>query len=145
MNKENDILESLNVLKGNSPYKVPEGYFDNLPGIIKENVKQDSLPQKAKIIQILKPWMSLAAGFLFIVVIYVTFIPEKTTIQVATTSADLFEEYFESIDPIASQLSEYDLASYLSDEDINEAFSKPMEQTDISTLTAEEIEDLILF
>jgi hypothetical protein len=145
MNKESDILKPLKELKDNSPYKVPEGYFDTLHDRIKENVRQNSLPKRAKIIQMIKPWMSLAAGFLFLIIIYVTFIPDKTNTQLATSSTVVSEDYLETLDPIASQLSEYDLAMYLSAEDINNASIDPAIQTDISDFTIEDIEDLILF
>ena len=145
MNNENDILESLQELKDNSPYKVPEGYFDTLQGRIRENIKYDSLPRKAKIIQMIKPWMSLAAGFLFIIVIYITFIPEKTETQLATNSTLFSEDYYETFDPVVSQLSEYDLAMYLSDEDIDSEYNDPAVDTDVSDFTIEDIENLILF
>jgi len=145
MDNENDILESLKELKDNPPYKVPEGYFDTLQDKIEENIRQESLPKRAKIIQMIKPWMSLAAGFLFLIIIYVTFIPGRTDTQLATNATDIYDDYLETLDPVASQLSEYDLAMYLSDEDINNASNDPAMQTDISDFTIEDIEDLILF
>ena len=145
MDNENDILESLKELKDNPPYKVPEGYFDTLQDRIEENIRQESLPKRAKIIQMIKPWMSLAAGFLFLIIIYVTFIPGRTDTQLATNATDIYDDYLETLDPVASQLSEYDLAMYLSDEDINNASNDPAMQTDISDFTIEDIEDLILF
>jgi len=145
MDNENDILESLKELKDNPPYKVPEGYFDTLQDRIEENIRQESLPKRAKIIQMIKPWMSLAAGFLFLIIIYVTFIPGRTDTQLATNATDIYDDYLETLDPVASQLSEYDLAMFLSDEDINNASNDPAMQTDISDFTIEDIEDLILF
>ncbi len=145
MDKNSDILESLKELKNNSPYRVPDGYFDNLPERIRENIRQDSLSKKAKIIQIFKPWIGLAAGFLFIIVIYIAFFPKKTDMQIAANSSLLYESYDETLDPLASQLSEYDLTSYLSGEDINDEYSDPLIETDVSDFTIEDIEDLILF
>ncbi len=145
MDKNSDILELLKELKDNSPHRVPEGYFDTLPERVSENIRQDSLPKKAKIIQIFKPWIGLAAGFLFLIAIYITFIPKKTNIQIATNSTVIYENFDETIDPVASLLSEYDLTSYLSAEDIYDASSEQIIETDISDLTIEDIEDLILF
>ncbi len=145
MDKENDILESFKELKNSSPYRVPEGYFDALQGRIEATIKHDSLSKRAKIFQLVKPWMSLAAGFLFIIIIYVTFIPEKTDIQIATNSTELYNDSFENLDVVAAQLSEYDLAAYLSKNDIDNAYSEPIIENHISDLTAEDIEELILF
>ncbi len=145
MGKENDILESFKELKNSSPYRVPEGYFDTLQDRIEATIKHDSLSNRAKIFQFVKPWMSLAAGFLFIIIIYVTFIPEKTDIQIATNSTELYNDSFENLDIMAAQLSEYDLAAYLSENDIDNAYGEPIIENDISDLTAEDIEELILF
>jgi len=145
MDNENDILESFEELKNNSPYKVPEGYFDTLQGRIEANIKHYSLSKRAKIIQMVKPWMSLAAGLLFLIIIYVTFMPEETTNQLATSSTELFNDSFETLDPVASLLSEYDLATCLSDEDINNAYNESIFETDFSDLTTQDVEDLILF
>ncbi len=145
MDKNDDILEILKELKDDSPYKVPEGYFDSLPERIRGHIRQNSLSQKTRIIQILKPWMGLAAGFLFIITLYFTLFPEKTNIKTATNSSYLYEIYDDVIDPIVSQFNEYDLAYHLSEKDINDLNSDSLLQTDLYDITIEDIEDLILF
>ena len=146
MSKQHDILKALNELKDNSIYEVPKDYFDTLPDRIHERIRQDPSSTKNGVLHILKPWLAIAAGLLFLVAVYISFDPGKdrfTQIAVNTTvSAENDDSYF---DPIALQISEYDLASYISEKGIDGEVIEPVSQSDLTGLTIDDIENLILF
>ncbi len=148
MNKHDDIFDELKELKNNSQFSVPEGYFDTFHDRLKQRVEQESFTKRPRIISMLKPWMGLAAGFLLIVAVYITFIPKISDTKTAkndTEQTSIFDDVIN--DPILTQLNEYDLVCYLTgcdqnnstDEDVNE------NEPDLTGLTAEDIDDLILF
>lgn len=53
-----------NKYKKKNPFSVPDGYFENLTERIAENVKETEIPQKTKVIQMIKPYVGLVAIFL---------------------------------------------------------------------------------
>jgi len=146
MSKHNNILNAFNELKDNSIYEVPKDYFDTLPDRIQEHIRQNSLSAKTGIIHILKPWLGIAAGLLFFVAVYLSFVPgkEKFT-QIAVNTQVPVESNDIYIDPVALQISEYDLANYISETGINGETIEPVSQSDLSGLKIEDIENLILF
>ena len=51
--------------KRKNPFTVPEGYFDTMEEQVMERIKQEKQPQKINVFRMLKPYMGLAAIFLF--------------------------------------------------------------------------------
>lgn len=116
--------------KKKSPFTVPEGYFDKLTDRITERVQEEKKPQKVRFIQIVKPYMGLAAifmlAFLVVQVVFPHFIDpnkmilkegetvEQTQQAVATDNEIIFDSYFnptneEIIEYLTTEIDSYDL------------------------------------
>lgn len=116
--------------KKKSPFTVPEGYFDKLTDRVVERVNQEKKPQKIRFIQIVKPYMGLAAIFLLallvVQVIFPNFIDKnkmllkegetiEQTQQTATTDSEvIFDSHFnptneEIIEYLTTEVDSYDL------------------------------------
>lgn len=116
--------------KKKSPFTVPEGYFDKLTDRIAERVQEEKKPQKVRFIQIVKPYMGLAAifmlAFLVVQVVFPHFIDpnkmilkegetvEQTQQAVATDNEIIFDSYFnptneEIIEYLTTEVDSYDL------------------------------------
>ncbi len=148
MNKHDNILDELKELKDNSPFSVPEGYFDTFHDRLIRRIEQESPAEKRSIISVLKPWMGMAAGFLLIVAVYITFIPKLSDVNTAETNTEQINEFDDVIDdPVFTQVNEYDLICFLSncDQDISSDKDADNTETDLTGLTIEDIDDLILF
>jgi len=148
MKKQDDIFDELKELKDNSQFSVPEGYFETFHDRMKQRIEQESSTQKPRIISMLKPWMGLAAGFLMIVAVYITFIPKISDVKTAknnTEQTNIFDDVIN--DPVLTQFNEYDLVCYLTGCDQNNSTNENLNENepDLTGLTAEDIDDLILF
>lgn len=71
-----------------NPFKVPENYFDTLNDKIQERIEAEEQPQKRDVIQILKPYLWMAAsvaGFVLILkmVLNVTVDPQYKIEQIS--------------------------------------------------------------
>lgn len=116
--------------KKKSPFTVPEGYFDKLTDRITERVQEEKKPQKVRFIQIVKPYMGLAAifmlAFLVVQVVFPHFIDpnkmilkegetvEQTQQAAATDNEVIFDSYFnptneEIIEYLTTEVDSYDL------------------------------------
>lgn len=116
--------------KKKSPFTVPEGYFDKLTDRVVERVNQEKKPQKIRFIQIVKPYMGLAAIFLLallvVQVIFPNFIDQnkmllkegetiEQTQQTATIDNEvIFDSHFnptneEIIEYLTTEVDSYDL------------------------------------
>lgn len=51
--------------KKKNPFAVPEGYFDALESQIMDRVEQEKHPEKMNFVRIVKPYLGMAAIFLF--------------------------------------------------------------------------------
>ncbi len=58
-----------------NPFSVPEGYFEHLTNQVLEKIKEEEKPQKVSFVQLLKPYMGLAAIFLLAFVIVQFVVP----------------------------------------------------------------------
>lgn len=58
-----------------NPFSVPEGYFEHLTDQVLEKIKEEEKPQKVSFVQLLKPYMGLAAIFLLAFVIVQFVVP----------------------------------------------------------------------
>lgn len=109
-----------NKYKKKSPFTVPEGYFDKLTDRIVEHVNQEKKPRKIRFIQIVKPYMGLAAIFLLALLVVQVIFPhvvDKNRMllkdgeqieQVQQTATTDHEEIFDShFNPTNEEIIEY--------------------------------------
>lgn len=69
------MTELKDKFKEKTPFRVPEGYFDNLADRIVENVEKEDKEEKVKIMPLMKSFMWMAASFLFIFTIGRVLVP----------------------------------------------------------------------
>jgi len=69
------MAELRDKLKEKAPFRVPEGYFDNLADRIIENVEQDEEKEKVRILPLMKSFLWMAASFLFILTLGKLLVP----------------------------------------------------------------------
>jgi len=116
MDKKTTQLEEL---KKNNPFKVPEGYFENLTDQIMTQLpeKEAATPQVVSLWGRVKPWLYAAAMIAGVAVLAKSFIssPDQTKKNLnLTSSADIeaFYQYYE--DELTNSL--YHDAFYLDEE-----------------------------
>ncbi|MCT4602836.1 MAG: hypothetical protein N4A59_08060 [Marinifilum sp.] len=122
-------MKNLSDMKKDQPFKVPENYFENLSDRINEKIKQEENPKEKNLVQILKPYMWMAAsiiGFVFVAkLILTTSIPsdfqnqqisqieDTSTVNTENVDSDLFFDNMSetTTDEIIEYLSDYDIAT----------------------------------
>lgn len=94
MKKNNDILEQIG---GQTGYKVPEGYFDNLSARIVEQLPERELPQPEIVTtwQKLRPYLYMAAMFAGIWLMVQAFVAPAVEAEKEMTAALEQEEDLE--------------------------------------------------
>ena len=120
MKEEKELLEKFG---RNNPFKVPEGYFENLTENVMKQLPEKEYPAVGKITmwERVKPWLYMAAMFCGLMFGIRVLVHEKGTVQ-NTTNTDVFSDLpDEYIDPIINQslMDDYTLYQYLSDADFN--------------------------
>lgn len=116
--------------KKKSPFTVPEGYFDKLTDRVVERVDQEKKAQKPRFIQIIKPYMGLAAIFLLALLVVQVIFPHvvdknkmllkdgeqiEQTQQTANTDNEIiFDSHFnptndEIIEYLTTEVDSYEL------------------------------------
>jgi hypothetical protein len=142
MKHQDYILKTMENLKGNSPYKVPEGYFDQLSGQIQARIQEEQQSSRSPIIQMMKPWIGLAASFILIATLYFSLGPSRWNGQseqmVATTN-------IMDLDPLTDQFNEMDLINYIAEQDLDVTLEKSLSEINLSDFSEEDIQELILF
>lgn len=133
-------LNQFESLKRHQAFKVPERYFDTFDERMHEVVKRHNATKGQLLIQMIKPWLTVAAIFIVVAIVYNVFNPFKNDEQLRTSSEDT-EELFT---PIFFELTEYDLVTYVVDEDISLS-TDAWSNDDLSDLTQNELDDLILY
>ncbi len=66
-------FNQMNRIKSNQAYKVPEGYFENLPGQIMSRLPEESTGKTTSLFQRVRPWLYAAAisiGLMFAYTIF---------------------------------------------------------------------------
>ena len=110
-----------------NPFTVPDGYFEGLTDRIADRVNEEQKPKKTRFIQIVKPYMGLAAIFLLALLIVQVVLPGvvdkrqllNKNVEVVstptqeTTIEDIFDSQFnptseEIIEYLASEVDNYD-------------------------------------
>jgi len=142
MKEEDKISDHFNPLKKNKQFKVPERYFETFDERMEQVVKRHNTPKSQLFVQMIKPWATVAALFTLIAIIYNVFNPFQTQrdhlANVPETEAEgLFS-------PILFELTEYDLVTYVVDENISFTQDKLLDE-DLGDISQNEIDDLILF
>lgn len=61
--------------KKKNPFAVPEGYFDALESQIMDRVEQEKHPEKMNFVRIVKPYLGMAAIFLFAIFVVQWILP----------------------------------------------------------------------
>ena len=140
--EEKNTLHKFETLKENEPFKVPERYFETFDERMEQVVKRHNTPKSQLFVQMIKPWATVAALFTLIAIIYNVFNPFQTQrdhlANVPKTEAEgLFS-------PILFELTEYDLVTYVVDENISFTQDKLLDE-DLGDISQNEIDDLILF
>ena len=137
MNNKDHISPKLEGLKKELPFRVPAHYFDDFPARMQHRLemeKQSETKPKTRVIDLIKPALSLAAGFAAVFVL--VYLPVKTihNRQTAENNTSPFEQVisydftnlFENIDeqtfyallenePDADALGAESLIAYLAD------------------------------
>lgn len=115
--------------KKKNPFSVPEGYFEHLTDRVLEKIKEEEKPRKVAFMQLLKPYMGLAAIFLlaFLVVQFVVphFIDKNRMLIKANTEIVAYTEEGTSdnltldgsFNPTSEEILEY-LSTEVSDYDL---------------------------
>ncbi|TAJ13148.1 hypothetical protein DMA11_10160 [Marinilabiliaceae bacterium JC017] len=142
MSEHNDLLKDFNTLKEEPPFKVPEDYFASLPDKVEARLERETIPQKQKVIEMIKPWLTLAAIFFLIMLLFHTFGPKQINTDTRMNVADQTEWTFE---PLLFELSDMDIMSYMAKENIPVETQLILGTDDAQNLDLEEIEELILF
>ncbi len=143
MNEEFKILENLKKQsKKNEGFSVPDDYFESFEDKIMSKIHAEEQPLGKKIMLVLKPWLSLAAIFTVIALVYYNtpYIKTSNTLVDASISNDY------SIDLISADFNELELFDIISEENNNAIFETI--NTDpalLDGITYEDIEDLVIF
>ena len=102
-------MKKLNKTDEQAAFQVPAGYFEDFEHRLTQRIHgKNDAPLPVKKSSLFKPWMTMAAGFALIALIY-TLIPEKFTqkqTQERTSELFLFEQQSEL-------LNEYELIEWL--------------------------------
>ncbi len=143
MKEKQNILEELKRQnKSNTAFSVPDNYFESFEDKMMDKIQAEEQPLTKKIILVLKPWLSLAAIFTIIALVYYNTPYFKSTNSVADAS---FTNEL-SIDLISSDFDELELMDIVTDDNNNDIFESI--NTDpklLEGITYEDIEDLVIF
>ncbi|NOU60527.1 hypothetical protein [Marinifilum caeruleilacunae] len=122
-------MNNLSDMKKDQPFKVPEDYFENLSDRISERIEQEENPKEKNLVQVLKPYMWMAAsiiGFVFVAKLIlttsvptdfqnqqITQIEDTSTVSTENTDSEIFFDSMSetSTDEIIEYLSDYDIAT----------------------------------
>lgn len=122
-------MNNLSDMKKDQPFKVPENYFENLSDRINERIEKEENPKEKNLIQILKPYMWMAASVLAFVLIAklilttavptdfqnqpISQIEDSSTVNTENVESDFFFDSMSetSSDEIIEYLSDYDIAT----------------------------------
>lgn len=104
--------------KKKNPFTVPEGYFDGLTDQIMQRVEKQKEPRRPRFLQVLRPYMGVAAIFILALLIIQAVMPlvvdkgqlfpRDTVEQVMMTPEEFEEDIFDShFNPTSDEIIEY--------------------------------------
>jgi hypothetical protein len=99
MNNKDHISPKLEGLKKELPFRVPAHYFDDFPARMQHRLemeKQSETKPKTRVIDLIKPALSLAAGFAAVFIL--VYLPVKTLNNRQTAENNSRSEQVTSID-----------------------------------------------
>lgn len=80
-----NMAPNLSKIKKDSPFRVPDGYFDKFADRLSEKIHQEKKPErKGKIYLIGKPYLAVAASFVGFLIIAITIFKVVETKHVST-------------------------------------------------------------
>lgn len=137
-----NILNSLKKENNNTGFKVPDNYFDSFESKMMRIIEVEEQPLSKKIITVIKPWLSLAAIFTLIVLIYYNTPYFKTSAQLVDAAFELDI----SIDILSSEFDEAELIAIIVEDNNNDIFNSINTNVEITNeLTYDDIENLVIF
>lgn len=118
-------MDELNAsYKGKNPFRVPEGYFDDLDNRIIARLSEEKQSEKVRLLQILRPYFGFAALFVVLWCISLIFFPlmtrdeklmQKNSAELVQLEEELEEDIFDSeFNPTNEEIIEY-LSSEMDD------------------------------
>lgn len=111
-----------------NPFSVPEGYFDGLTDRMMDKLKEEQRPQRVRLIQLIRPYLGLAAIFVLALLVIQLVFPlvvnknqliVKNDGQIMQVQEEIEEDIFDShfnpsneeiIEYLASEVDEFELA-----------------------------------
>ncbi len=143
MDEKFKILDSIKEHNKNSTgFNVPDNYFESFDDKMMDIISAEEQPLAKKIVLVLKPWLSLAAIFTIIALIYYNtpYFNSSNTIADASFSNEI------TLDLLSSDFDELELIDIISDDKNNAIFENINTDSNLlEGLTYEDIEDLVIF
>lgn len=104
--------------KKKNPFTVPDGYFDGLTEQVMQRVEKQKEPHRPRFLQVLRPYMGVAAIFILALLIIQAVMPlvvdkgqlfpRDTVEQVMMTPDEFEEDIFDShFNPTSDEIIEY--------------------------------------
>ncbi len=129
----------------NNPFEVPEGYFDDFEAKFMNQISEvETVRKKSRLkpfVDVVKPWVAMAAAFIVIAVIYYQ-APRLFENDQEQVDASVFEEE-EFINSVALMVDENDIQELIINEDSTLVI--PSDTLYWSGLTEEELATLTYF
>lgn len=143
MNEEFKILNHIkDQNKSNAGFNVPDGYLESFEDKMMEIINAEEQSLAKKIVLVLKPWLSMAAIFTVIAIVYYNTPYFKTSQTVA--DASISNEI--TLDLFSSDFDELELMNMITDENNTSIFENiNTDPTLLEGITYEDIEGLVIF
>ncbi len=140
MNENFPIFSKISRQKTSELMKIPENYFKNFSEQIESKISEEIVAEKKTLSIKIVPYLSMAAGFLLIVglwMLFFKFIPiEKTkTAQISSQQQEDIDLYNTDIETVYAVMSDENTADTTNmDEEIIEYLSESSESSDFLAL-----------
>ncbi|GEM_PF-3934200 len=140
MNENFPIFSKISRQKTSELMKIPENYFENFSEQIESKISEEIVAEKKTLSIKIVPYLSMAAGFLLIVglwMLFFKFIPiEKTkTAQISSQQQEDIDLYNTDIETVYAVMSDENTADTTNmDEEIIEYLSESSESSDFLAL-----------
>lgn len=115
--KNNNTYQNLDSFDKKNPFKTPEGYFDSFEEKMMQSIQKE-VPSKPKVVQMMRPYLYIAAGFLLILTIGNMVLKPFADLgnqQLATHTIIVDEE----LEFMLSQTDDYSLIDFFIEEEVS--------------------------
>ena len=147
MEEDFKILDGLKKHDSKAGFNVPDDYFDSFEDKMMGIIEAEEKPLGKKIIMVIKPWVSLAAIFVLVALIYYSapyFLPAHKQISEIITTDTIEED--SSFGLLASSFDESDLIDLIIEEDNATIFEEIKSDPNLlEGLSIEDVEALVIF